>query len=466
MDNGVLTRAQLRTEGPGPPPGYPGSMSKKLNTRDHGTFTIHAPQESTLLVHLSENAMKNPEKPGEAFGRIAATRTLNGRTEQGFKKFHLNLHTQKVVITEEWAGREIARKTIALDAVDHDQPDDRPVSLPDPGPATPTYYRLSFRAADLDIAEELRDWAKERADQDVLGLSVLPRRIRLFGEGFQEVVTLPQPFAADLAPGTGATLKALRERRGVERQLVEGWFASGDGRGTAWILDIGEDDGWWLGMRAFERRSGMLGVWTSAWFNRVGVGSAALLTTLRPIIDLPVGERAIVVGEPKAPPQPELGMFAGTLGPNEPVPGTAQAVAERVGASWEPKLHTEPPEGARLTVFRGSEWETWHLDGDFPAGLDDMIRAIAARGDPPTSLALVRMGIIPLEGEPYRAMITEGEALGRRYVRALVTKYGPNGEVVANRLALSDPGEIGHNGWIGVEPITDLALFVIGAAEA
>lgn len=457
---------------PAPPPvvstsrGYKARMSKTSGPGDHGTFTIHAPQEIALLTQLSENAMKNPERPGEAFGRIGATRTVDGRTEQGFKIFHLDLNTQHVTITEEWSGLETARKTVALDAVDHDAPDDRPVALPDPGPASPTFCRMAFRAADLDIDDELRDWAKERADQDVLGLSVLPRRIRLFGEGFQEVASLPHPLAADLAPGTGATLKVLSARRGVQRRLVEGWFASGDGRGTAWILDLGEGDAWWLAMRAFERRPGMLGVWSSAWFIRAGVGPATLLPTLRPLIDLPAGEPAIPIGEPVAPPQPELGMFGGSLGPGEKPPTTAQAVAERVGASWEPKVHTEPPEGARLTVFRGSEWETWHLDGEFPPGLDDIIRAIAARGAPPTSVALVRMGIIPLEGEPYRAMITEGEAEGRRYVRALVTKYGPNGEVLASRLAVSDPGEVGQNGWIGVEPITDLALFILGSAEA
>ena len=91
---------------------------------------------------------------------------------------------------------------------------------------------------------------------------------------------------------------------------------------------------------------------------------------------------------------------------------------------------------------------------------------IAARGEPPTSVALVRMGIIPLEGEPYRAMIIEGEAQGRRFMRGLLTKYGPDGTVLGNRLVVSDRGAMGHNGWIGVEPITEMSLFTLGSGEA
>lgn len=440
--------------------------------RDHGTFTLDSPADGVLLAQLWENAAKNPKKPGEAFGRIPATRMRNGKTEPGFKVFHVDLNNNRMTITEEWAGSETARRTTALNEVGElfeKHAEDRAVSLPDPGPTTTTFYRLPFRAAELSPDDELRDWAKERADEEVQLLSVLPRRIRLFGEGFQEVATLPRPFGADLAPGTGSTVRALQGRHGVERCIVEGWFASGDGRGTAWILEVGPPaDGqqWWLTMRAFDRRPGNIGIWTSAWFNSAGSGTASLQQTLRPVLDPPSGASAIALGTPVSPPQAEVAMCFGTLPPADLPPTTAEEVALRIGRECEATLHTEPPEGARVTLFRGSAWETWLLKGDFPMGLDDMIRAISARGETPTSLALVRMGVIPCEGDPYRALVTEGEAQGRRVTRGMLIRYGPDGTVLGHRLVGRIHEPPGHNGWIGIAPITDMSLFVLGAGEA
>ena len=93
-------------------------MSKKSdkldNKPDHGTFGLHSPQESVMLVQLAERAQKNPQKPGHAWGRIQGSRKVDGRTVEGFKVYHVDLNTNRLTITEEWAGRETARKTIDL----------------------------------------------------------------------------------------------------------------------------------------------------------------------------------------------------------------------------------------------------------------------------------------------------------------------------------------------------------------
>ncbi len=421
-----------------------------------------------MLVQLAERAQKNPQKPGEAWGRIQGSRTVGGRTEEGTKTYHVDLNTNRLTITEEWAGRETARQTVALDdasrAVEFPA---GPTAPPDPGPPTPSFHRLPFHAADLDIEAELREWVMERAEQDVFEHSVLPRRIRLFGARFQEVVKLPQPSAANVAVGTGATLRELSRRPGVERRFVEGWFGSVDGRGTAWILELGDDAAWWLAMRTFDRRPGMIGRWTSAWSQRDGHGPEGLNSSLQRVLAPPDDERPIALGQPRPPDEPQLGMFCGTLQPTEEVPTTAEAVADRVGRDWEANLPLgKQPEGPRLTVFRGHEWETWHLDGEFPMGLDDMIRAISARGESPTSLALVRMGVIEFEGDAYRALVTEGEAEGRRWTRAMLIGMAPDGTVRGYRIVIRDHGEVGDDGWIGVAPITEMSLFTLGSGEA
>jgi hypothetical protein len=435
---------------------------------DFGTITIHSPQDDILLVHLADRASKNTENPGQAWGRIEANRVRDGRTEKGVKKLHLDTRRGLLTVAEEWDGVETARQTI--DRAGPRGPIDVPTGPtppPDPGPAEPAYFRMPFHAADLLPEDELRDWVKERADQDVVNVSVLPRRILLFGGRFQEVVALPRACAANVAPGTGATLRALSTREGIERRFVEGWFGSVDGRGTAWILEVDEGDAWWLAMRTFERRPGMIGVWTSAWVQRVGRGSDALPSSLRGVIGPPADEPAIELGTPKAPEPPTLGMFGGTLRPDEEVPSTAEAVADRVGRDWEAKFPVEGSiDGARFTVFRGREWETWELKGEFPMGLDDMLRAICARGVEPTSVALTRMGVIPLEGDVHRALLTSGEAQGERWTRALAIGLTPEGRVFGHRMGVQKHGAIGDDGWIGVEPITDLELFTLGAGEA
>lgn len=443
-------------------------MAKKSERADHGAFTIQSPQESVMLVQLTERAQKNPQKPGHAWGRIEAKRTQDGRTQKGFKVYHVDLNTSRVTITEEWDGVESARKTVALSSYD----DTRelpagPTPPPDPGSPEPTFYRWPFHAADLLPDDELREWAMERAEEDVMGISVLPRRIRLFGERFQEVVGLPHPLAPNVAPGTGATLRALWSRPGVERRLVEGWFGSVDARGTAWILEPGEDRAWWLAMRTFERRPGMIGMWTSAWSVRAGQGLDTLSSSLRGILDPPAGERAIELGPPKDPEPPEIGMFGGTLPPPEEVPATAEAVADRIGREWEAKLPLgESPDGTVVTLFRGREFETWKLDGELPMGLDDMVRAICARGEAPTSVAVVRMGVVPMEGEVYRALLTDGEAQGQRWTRVFVIRMAPDGTILGHRIAIRKHGEVGDDGWIGVAPITEMSLFTLGAGEA
>lgn len=443
-------------------------MSKPSAKPDHGTFALHSPQESVMLVQLAERAQKNPQKPGQAWGRIQGSLTVGGRTEEGIKTYHVDLNTNRLTITEEWAGRETARQTLALDDPNRSvEIPAGPTAPPDPGESTPTFYRFPFHAADINIDDELREWVMQRAEEDVFGLSVLPRRIRLFGERFQEVASMPQPLAANVAAGTGATLRELSRRPGVQRQFVEGWFGSVDGRGTAWILEVGEDAGWWLAMRTFDRRPGMIGRWTSAWSQRAGNGPDAVNSSLRCILVPPAGEKALTLGQPKSPEQPEIGMFGGTLQPTEEVPATAEAVADRVGRDWEVNLPLgKSPEGPRLTVFRGHEWETWHLDGEFPMGLDDMIRAICARGETPTSVALVRMGVIAFEGDAYRALVTEGEAKGRRWTRAMLIGMAPDGTILGHRIVIRDHGEVGDDGWIGVAPITEMSLFTLGSGEA
>jgi hypothetical protein len=435
--------------------------------KDHGEFMLHSPDEDVRMVQLGESAERNPHIPGQAWTRFEGTRVVDGRTVKGVKVFHMDLAAEKLTVTEEWDGVETARKTIPLGVPSIPTGSQGPVSPPDPGSNQPGFFRSTFLSAELYPEDELRQWVMERAAKDVFEGSVLPRRIRLFGEGFQEIVNLPQWFAPGVAPGTGATLRALATRPGVERRFVEGWSAGIDDRDTAWILEVCEDGAWWFATRPFDRRPGQIGLWKGAWAEQTDVDPDAIADPFRAICVPPDGEEVIDVGEPRRPEAPEIGMFCGETLPANQVPSTASDVAAKVGRIYERDLQTGMGSGeVRVVVFRGVEWETWRLIGEFPMGLDDVIRAIAARGEPPTSIALARLGILPFDGDAYRALITDGEVQGRRFTRALLIMMDATGSVIGHRIVGHDHGEVGDDGWIGVAPITDMSFVLPGAAEA
>lgn len=435
---------------------------------DHGTFLLNSPDETIMLVQLVERAQANQIQPGHSWAKLEGSRVVSGRTEAGMKLLHVDLQANTLTITETWDGKETARLTVALASTEGAPATVGLVPRPEPGPDTPTFWRLPFRGADFLVDDDdARDWVMERASADGAELSVLPRRIRLIGPGFQEVVHLPKPFAPDVAPGTAATLHALSRRPGVQRRFVEGWFGVESGGGTAWLLEVGQDGSWWFAMRAFDRLPGLIGLWTTDWFQREGTDTASLPAPLRPLLVAPVGEAPIDVGEPRPPEAPNLGMFLGTLPASEAVPATAVAVANRVGRDWELTLaRAGSHPGPRLTVFRGRDIEAWVLDGDFPTGLDDVIRAICARGETPASVALTRMGVVPRGDVAHRALITEGEAQGRRYARALLLHIGADDTILGHQLVAQDRGEVGDDGWIGVAPLTDMTLFTLNSGEA
>jgi hypothetical protein len=443
-------------------------MSDEIEREDHGLFTFGVPHESLLVLQLQQQARDNPQRPGHAWGRLTGKREVDGREERVLKVFHVDLERQRLTVTEERDGVETARKTIDLAALHATPTDDStPPNAPDPGPAEATFERLPFHAAELLPEDELRNWLCSEAEDEVKGASVLRRRLFLFGDGFQEIATLPEAFAAGIAPGTAATLAAISRRPGVERRFVQGWLDGTDGAGTAFVAERLEDGGYWLAVRPFRRRLGMMGTWTADWSAREGTDLAEVPAELRPALVPAAGEVALELGTPKPPDAPSLGMTGGPLADGEVPPSTAEAVAARVARDWEPKVPAgEAIDGARIVVFRGREWETWEVEADPPMGLDDLIRAICARGEEPASLAVVRWSIITLEGQSVRALLTTGEAAGRRFTRALCVQLAPDNTPTRYRLAGSDHGVVGDDGWIGVPPITEMSLYIPGAAEA
>lgn len=409
---------------------------------DFGEFLIANPEEKALLAQLGELALKSTATPGKASVTIRAERPDTG--EAGEKHITLDLHAQTVTLIERWGGVVTAHRTLTLVIEPTDSP---PIPPPDPGEVEAHHLRLPFHAADLHPDEALHEWAMQRASEDVARVSVLPHRIRGFGETFQEIVTLPRACAAGVHEAAGATAAAMALRQGIERVLVQGWEEHEPGEGLAWIIE-----GDWAVERPFQRRPGFVARWMGVW-TRCG----RRVTTLAPALSL---------GIPSTLAPPQIRMSQGELPASHVIPPTAERVAEMVGREWEQRLgRGESIDGVIVSVFRDRNFETWRLTGDLDTGLDDLIRCICQYGNTPTAIATVRMDVLEVETDMHRALVTEAEVGSYRYARALLLQMNADNDVTGVKLAGRDIGET-TDGWLGVEPVVEMGLFAKGAADA
>ena len=114
-----------------------------------------------------------------------------------------------------------------------------------------------------------------------------------------------------------------------------------------------------------------------------------------------------------------------------PLPDAASGWAQFLGQDFERGFASGGLrfEGVRAFVVRGRDFEHWELNGEFPMGLDDMLRAVCARGEVPQALVVARLQPVFHEGEPYRALVTQAECAGKRASRALLMMMDAAGTV-------------------------------------
>jgi hypothetical protein len=430
-----------------------GKAMTSEDLEDFGTFTIGHPDEQSIVGRLWELAAKNEKFPGTAHIRMLATRPETGK-EAGKKTYSLDLNLGRLVVVEEHDGKVRARKTIPIQTT-VPEPDDRPPALV-PGPAEASFAREPFVAADLNIDDELRDWAMAAIDEMLPGLAAVPACIGLFRERQQDAFSPAEPLLPANVPRLGATLALLRRRPNHERVLVEGWVEAGETTGLAFVLEAIGEDAWWLGVRPFRRRAGPIGEWSGQWQQIDSGGPAPIPLPLRALRWPLAGATAYDTGEPAIAETPENEVAFGEFAAGVVLPATAEGFATVSAGPFEQDVQANKGEHPpRLMVFRGRHWERWSLDGPLPTDMDDMVRNICARGELPEAVVLIRFGLVPLDGGGLtKCLLSVAEHKGERYTRAMEIRADATGKVAGVRYLRA--GREDDERWIGVEPITKL----------
>ncbi|MEQ1823861.1 MAG: hypothetical protein ABL949_15240, partial [Fimbriimonadaceae bacterium] len=116
---------------------------------------------------------------------------------------------------------------------------------------------------------------------------------------------------------------------------------------------------------------------------------------------------------------PEILCGVATLNAQPPL--QAQVFADIVGNMVDQQLMNQYPMGFEVFAFKGQQVEHFILRGTIPFPIDDLVRAIAARG-PADAVALRYPGVAEVDGESHRAVFCAVECAGRRHDRVVALK--------------------------------------------
>ncbi|MCB9688172.1 MAG: hypothetical protein H6735_24245 [Alphaproteobacteria bacterium] len=309
--------------------------------------------------------------------------------------------------------------------------------------------------------EAVQRFAIQRANDDVLRHARVRPRLLLVCQDHLEEVDLD----ADLDGDPIAAFMALGSRDDVEHRILWGCVPVEDQR-AAWVFGAANDEErtWWNAMRLFTRLPGGLGSAEASWDLSFGIHlrhPAGPVTTLArdapPLVLLPAVE----------PPMPKIGTRVdpappGAVVPTDPI--EASNVISQLG--FEVGVARNGLDGVLLFLFRGRTLERWHLQGEIPCGLDDLVRAACAHGDAVSAAVALRLDLFDASGSIRRAVKMTSEAGGQRWERILTIVYDQEhgDEPVEFQVFGTAPTAAGTDGWIGVAPITELEIFALGTS--
>ena len=296
---------------------------------------------------------------------------------------------------------------------------------------------------------------------------------RLWVVGYDGCAVLDLDPVARQDPGASiaATLLAELERPETRHVFLvirlQGEDHAGVEQNAACVLARTADEpGWWVATLAYtlDRATG-LGRPAAQW----GVGEATdtedLPEFLRALVGVAPGSRPVRT-LPKRPRPPDIQAAFGELPAHLSLPTTAQGQAELTAALVTQEICQRGIAGVMVLRTHGHAWEQWLLGEGLPAGLDDMIRYLAARNPVAEGIALIQVALFE-DARPGIQIVAErggGRAERRVY---LEFPNGPAGEKVATEVKWRDlptPGE--GEGWIGVDPLVTFELGPLGEADA
>ncbi len=334
---------------------------------------------------------------------------------------------------------------------------------------------LVRKSSSLDVndADAVREALKERIVMEMkLKGQPVPKLI-FIADGYEEVLDLTTAIRDDRSANMGATFQILRRRPRVERAFVLLRMETTDEEDQPHdyallfeeIAEAGEPRRWWMSMREFVtdpdcELGRLVGEWRDCPSETDNIDH--VFPFLREFAEPPPGSHPHRVLPPRAT-QPDIQVAMDNLPPTASAPTTALMMVELAAQLAVNDLLTGALKGTVVVRYAQRVWEMWVLGDDIPTDLEDMVRFIANKREPPAEgVAVAMIAIFPQEAAPEPFIQVVGE-LGGLFVESRAPMEFPEGPAGPKRLreirtwAARPVPEGGM--WLGVDPVV---LFELG----
>lgn len=195
------------------------------------------------------------------------------------------------------------------------------------------------------------------------------------------------------------------------------------------------------------------------WDRSEGVGSAALPGFARQWLEADGLRFARVeLQEAGAAGELDIRLSVGELA--APVPADVRELLLGVAEIVDPEVQDRGLDGLLIFAIDQATLQRWEIRGALPCSLDDLVRNVAGTG-PVLGLVVVQVGVVNVDGQKLRALVSHGELganRGLRWVPMAEEGAGFSGEP-GRILTMDLPSD---SGWIGVPPGVELGLSPTG----
>ncbi len=319
--------------------------------------------------------------------------------------------------------------------------------------------------------EALRRWLTEAVADDVR-LAGGPRpRLVVIGDDHFDTLDLVELMAAQPEAHVGATAVLLLTGQGVWAVYGVMRLVDDDGGEAAVLFELLPPDesatrGTWIAVLPFTVDADGVGS-AADWRTTVALDPSTLAPAVRELIlPKPGAIPGRIAGITR--PEPALRAAYLTLPEALPFPEDALAQAQLSAHLAMPAILRGEVDGVTVIKQAGRSCELWVLGPDQPAELDDMVRLIAAREPPAEAIATAVATLFDGEGPPQKGVQVVAQRGGERAeLRVLLVHATPEaplspGSTYGRRLPPPDSDQ----GWLGVDPMTDLELTPFHVGEA
>jgi hypothetical protein len=331
---------------------------------------------------------------------------------------------------------------------------------------------------DVHDADAVRASLKESVALEIKLKGQPITKLVFLADGYEEALDLTTAVRDDRDANMGATFQLLRRRPRVERAFVIMRMEVTDKEDLehSYALvfeEIAEPDEprrWWMSMHEFRTDANtelghLIGEWQDSPFETADIEH--LMPFLREFAMPPPGSRPTRVLPPRTT-QPDIQVAMDNLPPTAAAPTTARMMVELAAQLAVGDLLKAAVKGTVVVRYAQRVWEMWVLGGEMPAELEDMVRYIANKREPPAEgVAVAMIAILPQDVPPVPFVQVIGEMHGKFVETRAPIDFpeGPAGPKRLREIRWWDARPVPEGGmWLGIDPMVlfDLGPLAVG----